>query len=370
MYQDDDYIDVLGLIAIAIIGIFSIQILRVPRELADMVGPDGWFVILVFTAISGVLMAIGQKLADLRPKESIVGLAATILGKPLGTIWALALSGMWVVHTARVVTVSTEMVRLSLLDRTPIIVISTGLLLSAAVLARQGIEPVARMAIFIAMVAVILAIVIPLLSWSDINWLNLKPVLFGGPWEEFKASFLVLGSTKGLLLPSMFYPFLRATEKEKRRMLPAILLPTGLATLVFSVISVTVLGVRMTVRSVQPALQIVSSIEMPTLFLERLTVFFVGAWILLTLMNLSILLYVTSITLGDIFGLKDTRPVPALLVPILVLTTIVPVNPIALRSLERQTDLYSVVFFLSFPLLYIIGRLRGLRPQQSSNKGS
>lgn len=368
MYQDNDFIDSLGLIAITIIGIFNIQLLRMPQYLAQVVGPDGWFVLLVTFGLVAILMYIGQKLANLQPNKSIVALAKSILGAPLGTIWALMLAAVWLVHAARIITVSTEMVRLSLLDRTPVIVITTVMLLAATVLARQGIEPLARMAIFTAMGAVVLALLIPLLSWKDINWLNLKPVLFGGPWEEIRTSFIVLGSTKGLLLPSMFYPFLRATKKEKRRILPAVILPTCLASIVFTVISVTVLGVRMSTRSIQPALQIVSSIEMPTLFLERLTVFFVGAWIFLTLMNLSILLYVISLIFSDIFGLRDIKPLPALLVPILLLLTIVPINPIALQNLERRLDLYSAVFFLTIPLLYIIGRLRGLKPQEGSSQ--
>lgn len=370
MYHDNDKISVVQLISILVIAILDVQILALPRDLVRLVGPDGWFVIVLLAVIHlGVLWCF-LRTAELFPNRTLIGIFRAVFGRPLGSMLSIILTVIWLLQTARVVRMSAELVRFSVLDRTPNEVISLVFLLGALYMSRKGVEPVGRTAVLVAIGALSIAVLIPLVTWPEAEWMNLRPILYRGIGQELKAALMLAGQLSGLIGILILLPRVRNKPGEKKTIIPSVLILTTLPVLMLSILTLAVFGEKQTLMLAYPGLELVTSVDMPAIFLERLTVFYVGAWVLMSMMNLSIYLYLLAFMVGEIFDVRDSTPIPGLLAPVVYLVSRIPRNDAAVRYHSEGLSRITGAYMAAVLVIFFVAWIRGVRPQKKGERGS
>ena len=363
MYRDNDKISVMQLIAILIVALFDVQLLSFPRDLAVAVGPDGWFVLLLVLAIGAGLGWCFLKMGQMFPGEGIVEILQAVVGKTLGWVLGAGLFLLWLGQTARVVRLSSALVQVSLLDSTPNEVISLVFLLVSVHMARKGIEPMGRMATLVALGAISIASLLPLLTWPEADWLSLRPILHGGILPELKEALLITGRLSAVLVPLLLLSSTESTAREHRYIVPSALIFVGMPVFVLSLITLAVFGVQQSQVLILPGLEVVTSIEMPTLLVERLTVFYVGAWALIVFMSLSILLYLLAMIFGQLFHVTSYIPLVGFLVPPVYLISRIPPNDVAVYAFADWLSLATGIYLALILGVFFLAILNGNRPR-------
>ncbi len=364
MYRNNDTISVLQFIAILIIVIFDVQVLEMPRDLAEAVGPDGWFVLALLTVLAAGLLWCWLRLGSMFPTKGIVGTLQEILGKPMGWGLGAVLLILWLGQTARVARMGVGVVQASLLERTPGEITTIVFLLGALFMARKGVEPLGRMATLVALAALSVAALLPLLTWAETQWLNLRPILQGGIIPELRTTVRLAGRLGGLLIPLILLPMVKGKPKEKKALIPAIVTFVAIPAFVLNLFTLAVFGPRQTSLLLRPGLEVVASIEMPTIFVERLTVFYVGAWTLMIFMDLSIYLYLLSQIAGELFQISESTPLTSFMVPVVYLISRVPANDLAVRFFSKYISWATGAYYLVILGVFLVALIRGFRPQQ------
>ena len=150
------------------------------------------------------------------------------------------------------------------------------LLLAAAYLARMGLEPLTRGAFVIVLFTTPLIVLMSLVILVNANFGNLWPILTKGIWPVLKEGFLTSGSAEQLSALFVLVPFLT----HPRKTLPAGSLALGTMLVADWLVvtgTQTVFSIPHLAELRIPILPAIQSVELPVMFLERLSSVFIAA---------------------------------------------------------------------------------------------
>ncbi|MBS4537021.1 endospore germination permease [Clostridium sp. D2Q-11] len=309
-----------------IIGsVFGVGILSLPSDLAKDFGSDGIMMLIIGSVLTILLVMIHTKLTLKFTGKTVVEIMDALIPKPIGVLFSIIFILFYIFSAASVVRISSEIVKMFLLQNTPLEVIIITMLISNVYIARKGIETIARLVQIIFPLAIIPFFILLLAIVPDLDFTNIYPIFQVGPMDIAKGIKVVMFSFIGTEIILISTAYLNDTKKVLRYNILSVVFLAVIYITIFIVV-LTQFGRIQTMDLLWPTLFLMKTVDVPGTFLENVDGVVIGLWTFLTLQSLAIILMQGSVILSKSLKLKETNFMSMPLLPIIYILALVPEN--------------------------------------------
>jgi spore germination protein len=302
----------LSLIASTIIGV---GVLTLPRSTTETAHQYGWVAVLAALVLAMIAVVIIDKLGSRFPEKTIVELCRELFhtrrhpwfGKALVYPLILLYALYWSAVTAIVARTFGEVVVTAVLVNTPLEIIVVTMLFLSFLLACYDSEVVVRVN-----EVLLFIIVVPVLFFSISAYQNAKlefiMPLFPTTHQMgiLTAILPALFSFLGMEVLMMFNGHIRHSKKMLRYEIYGVLVP-GILYLLIVVAGTMSFGYEELSKQAWPTLELVKSVHVPGLILERLEAVFLGVWVAAVFTTCGNWFYCANWSFTQLFGIKKKR---------------------------------------------------------------
>lgn len=330
-------------------------LLTLPRHMAQAAREDMWLSVLAGGVITMAAFWCAATLCGFFPRCTLVEYHRVLLGRWLGDALTAGFLALSLLYTALALRTFTMAVKVFLFDMTPTEVILFALLALAMYATQYGLGPLVRLQQILLPGSMLLFLVIFLLGLLAVKSCFFLPVLGHGVapvLQGVSASWLTYSGQELVIVVA--YPFLTHRRAARRWGLGALATLTVMYTFGVAVVQ-GILGAAEITHLIFPTISAFKEVEIPETFVERLDGYLMVIRIFLYFGSLANLLMLTSFAASRLLGLEFSRPLTALLLPVLHYTALVPPSLPALESFIRYTNLASLSWGLVItPLLTLL----------------
>ncbi|AFC32875.1 spore germination protein [Paenibacillus mucilaginosus 3016] len=332
--------------------------LTAPALTAKHAGRDLWISPFIASLVGVVMVLIVNRLSQWYPGKTIVEYSEDILGKAAGKLLSALLLLFYLYICANILRQYSELIVGNYFSLTPVVVISTSMLLVCSFAVRGGGEVLARASQIMVPVIFLSWVIIIALLLPDMKPERMLPIMEKGIQPAFMGAVPLFTWFHHFGILAFFFPILSDRHKGLKWSLIAILV----VTLVLTAINTTVLMIfgNITTSLTYPTISAARYISIAE-FLTRLESIVMALWVAGAFLKLSVFYYALALGSAQCLGLNDYR---FLLFPFGILITVYSfwLSP----SLQEFSDYMgtSNVFFnysmeLGIPLLlFLVALLR------------
>lgn len=364
MKYNNDLISINQMVFILMLTMVGTGILTLPRNLAEAAPYDHWTILLAGGLVAAITTMVYTAIIKLKPGQKYFDILCAALTKPIGYIVGIVCVIYYMGTVGLLLRLFGEVIKVYLLNTTPIEVINASLLLSCIYLCRKGIEVLGRFITLLFPLIIVITIVIFTLSFVKTDFRNLLPVFEISYSEIIKGIPVTILSYIGLEMLLFFSPNLDKPNKSARALIA--ILAVMLFYLLIVVATFAQFGPIQIKYLVWPTLDLFDTIEIPGLFIENIQVLVMSTWVITVFTTLAPM-YLAGVTmLSSITASKDHSYLVAPLLPFIYFFSLVPKN---LAHLYLIVDMYnryfaSIIIFL-IPLIVLMS----LAIQEKLKKG-
>ncbi|MGO4542335.1 GerAB/ArcD/ProY family transporter [Paenibacillus sp. 2TAB19] len=285
------------------------SIINIPGPLIGKAGNGAWISLLVSGALGYMMLMMLLFLHNRFPGLNYVEYSRKLVGNVMTVvIGLLAISFILQEQSGIVMDVGLFMVS-SMLRETPIYVFTILVFLVAALTARAGLEVMARMFTLIMLLTSFFIIVILLLAIPDYNPLQLLPVLPKGLKPVLHGAYFTFGFPYSeVFLFGMLIPFV---ERSQRKRVPkALMLSLGLN--IFTLCMATICSIMVFGAYAGDRPYVLFNMARLVEFqevIQRIESIIGMSLILGSYMKVTVTLYVLSLFVSGLFGLKESSAI-------------------------------------------------------------
>lgn len=241
-----------------------------------------------------------------------------------------------------------------LLPNTPLLVLVTTYLFSAAYLASRGLETIARLASFVVLPIIIVLLLLAVGILPEINPHRLRPVFHPELKRYLPGGFAVLYAFSPLAVFALITPYLQGIHGKIPRYTGGALLVLVFFYMLFTVGVIGTFGSEYGRRYAYPALEVVRAMEYPYLFLEQSGLFLIIVWNTLALVGSGFIYYVVALGFTQILGVYDYKRLVWFLLPVKFLLLMYPEDTGATKELFQYAKHYSLIPLFGLPVFYYL----------------
>lgn len=319
-----------------------------------------WLAMLLAAFASLFITYIATQLSLLYPRQTLVEFAPKIIGRWLGRLIVFTYLLVWYTVAGLILREYADFVHLALFSSTPLWVIILLMLLVMIYAVYGGIHIVGRCSEIIGPFILLSIIMITILSFPDLKFMRLLPLLHSnGVMPIIKGS---LGATS-FMGESIMIMMLIAFVSDKSKVNPPILWGVGLASLflVSGTMNVLmVLGKEVPAKLPYPIytfIQYTSVME----FIQNIDVLAVIVTIFSIFIKLCLYMFLTSYGMAQLFQIKNWRKVVWGSALLIFVISILPRNMVESQVIfpEIWKNYVLPIYILGIPLmLWLIGAVR------------
>jgi spore germination protein len=293
--------------------IIGVGVLVLPRSTTAQAHQFGWISVLLGLVIAIVSVYVIYKLGERFPGKSFVEYSRDLLGskkhKWVGRVFSFPLVLMyiffWVFVTAAVARTFGEVVVTAVLTNTPLEVIIASMLIVCFMFSFYDAEVVARVNEVLLLIIVVPVLVISLSAYQTAQVENIMPLWPGHHWMDvMKGSVPALTSFLGYEVMMMFNARLKREKKMLKGQVLGLLIP-GLVYLLIVIAGIMGFGYEEMSRQAWPTLELVKSVNVPGLILERLEAVFLGVWVAAVFTTAGNWYYCANWSTAQLLGIKN-----------------------------------------------------------------
>ncbi|MBU5590290.1 spore germination protein [Clostridium sp. MSJ-4] len=354
-----DEIKSYGLFATLVCTMIGIGIFSYPRELAELVNNDGWIVTIISGLIYMIIVSLIYKVCYLNEFKPFDELVKENVGNFIGNL-ILTFYAIYILMSASVQVRSfVEVVKKYLLEKTPTEFLIIATILVAAYIIRVGLSNLVRfneVSFFIMFIPVVFILIV-LLKGSDFT--NLLPVFQNKPIEYIKALSQSLLSFAGIEILFLLLPFVKNKCTANKASIKAI----GFTTVFYGIINIfciAILSREETKKLLWPTISMITSIDIPGLFVERWEGVVMALWILFFFTTFINSYYFSCDIIKNTFKLQDIRLSILISMPLIYIMALFPKNLYVVRFFTKYILRPLIVLTaIVLPLLfYFIGKVK------------
>ena len=310
--------------------------LSLPRSASKVMGPAAWWLMAVIGVVYIIIAAVNASVARVYPDETFPELVVKFFGRPVGFAAGLLLSVFFLLVIPAESKVMMELVNIALLPLAPPWFIVGSFLLVCLYMAFRGMDTVAQVNQILIGISFTVLIITIVLAWQFFQPDRLLPILDIHNVKIFSAEWLNIAFTfLGFQIILLIAPYLREPRKLFRDTV------TSMA--------------AVTVRSVNwPILELAKAINISGIFIERLDLLLVIAWIPAIFTTAAGGYYFCALSLGHLFSMERLHPILWLLFPATVFLTYIVDNVFTLQSWIAAASLLGMVSTMLLPVGHLI----------------
>ncbi len=360
MYFSQGNISAKQLVVLTVSSILGVNVLSIPKQLAERAGRDGWISIVLAALLITCFVYVIVLLEKRYPRMTVAEYSVRLVGKPLGYVFNFSFVLYYMVLSAWVLRSFADAVKLFLLDSTPLEIIMIAMILTSSYLVLHGLESLCRMAEVFFPIFILPFFAIWLLAMGKMDYGEMYPLLSNGIMPILQGTSIAYGAYAGFGVLVFIVPHLRHREKSLTYSLAAVIIISLIFLLVF-IGSLAIFGeVELTYR-LYPTLDISRSIQIPGGFIERFEAVVLTLWLLSVFLTVTSLYYFSLLTLAITFKLKEPRCLTYFYPPIILFFALFPDNFSSVIEMDIMLKYFSL--FLAFGLffLFFISIIKGDR---------
>lgn len=345
---DNDKISSRQLVAFLILTMVGIGIFSLPRMVVETTKTDGWITTILGGIVALINFYIICRLAKRFPGDTLVEMAFKVLGKFLAIPVLLVVALYFLNTIAAVLRIFGEVVKMTLLIRTPIEIIMIALLILVLLLARSGIEAIVRFDEAIFIILFVLSIFGIILALPGADFTNLLPFMRTDVKDLLLGTFQTTYSYAGFELVLLIVPFIKKPDKIFRTGISAFVV----VILTYSaavILSIAYFGIAEVKQLIWPTLSLIRSIEVEGSFVERLEGVVMTQWVLFAFTSLVAYLYGASVLASRTIKNREFKHFCTILTPVVYLLAMMPDNVPQVYEILDKTIIY-----IGIPTLFII----------------
>ncbi|SFF07772.1 spore germination protein [Paenibacillus algorifonticola] len=340
-------------------------ILVLPQSIAKSVEtPDGWLSVLLSGILAMLCGFVVVKLSQRFPGRTYYQYSQEIVGKWIGACIGAGMCLYYIFSAGYLLRVMGEVVRMYLLDKTPIVIIMLTFMGVAIYMTTAGINAIAQLIELFLPIIILIMVVFIIFSFRDFELDNLRPVLgegFAPVLKGIKPSILSFSGFEVML-------FVTAFMSEPHKAIRAIFAGIGLTAVLYTLVVAVAIG-SLTVEEVQtvtwPTMSVAMNIELPGGFFERFESLFTVLWVISMFTAFVLYHYGGSLGFGQLTG-KKFQLFAYLSLPLIFMIAIWPSNLNKLFKLGDYIGYASFFMFGIIPVMFLI--LAAVRRAQHANK--
>ncbi|MED2944371.1 endospore germination permease [Bacillus swezeyi] len=304
--------------------IFTIgsSVLYIPASLAAEAKQDAWIASGFGLGIGLLIVKLVTSVAKLYPDLNFAQYIEVILGKWAGTIVNLAFFFNFFMVSAFVLRDVGDFLLTVIMPETPLQSILIIFILVVIMGVRLGLETLARSAEIFYPLLIILMLLLLIALIPQFQFSNIQPLF------ESRLKTITLASFPFIAVPFfqfsvflMIMPYVHKKKEVEKNFFSGTI-KAGMLLILFTAVSILVLGVDMTARQFFPTYTLSRKINIGD-FLQRLEPIMAGIWFISIFIKLAICYYASALSLAHTLKLKDYRVLTFPLGMILVVLSII-----------------------------------------------
>ena len=343
--------------------IMATVILFVPAVTAQEAGVSAWLVPLIGPTLAGYLAVwTACKLEKRFQGLTLIQYSEIILGKLVGKLLACLYILFLFVLVVLVIREFTSFFSVTIMPKTPILLLNLVLILVGGYAALGGIEVIGRMAQFVLPIVVLSFLLVIILSIPDMDFGYLQPLLEGGVMPIVKSSVVPSSWYGEIGVLVLLLPMLNKTDKVKRKGFITLVAAAVFLTM-DTLVTQTVFGAEQTASLMFPFFHLAKYIERGN-FVQNIESLIAIMWITGIVIKVSLFTYLISLSISQALGLKSNKLVVGVLMPVqLIAGTYPAISDLKLSQiLARYWPPFGLLFETIVPLfLLLIAFLRKKR---------
>lgn len=198
MFSANDKISLRQLQALFILDLFGIGVITLPGRAAALAGQNGWILILGAAGLIACYSLLLMQLYKRYPGDTFVEYSQKIATKPIGILLSVGLALKILLSAGLTLRIFCEILRQTMLFRTPMAVNCAAMLLLSAFTAVKGYECRGRIAEILILFLAIPLIFIFTVAATNSDFSNLLPVFTLSGKQLFGGSIWIALSFQGL----------------------------------------------------------------------------------------------------------------------------------------------------------------------------
>ncbi|MBO1511199.1 GerAB/ArcD/ProY family transporter [Metabacillus bambusae] len=304
--------------------IFTIgsSILYIPSSLAAEAKQDAWIPAGFGVVIGLLVVKLITSLAKLYPNLNFAQYTEVILGKWIGKLVNLAFFFNFYMICAFVLRDVGDFVITLLMPETPLQAILIIFIVVVILGIRLGLETLARAAEIFYPWLIFMMLILLIALTPEVKFTNIQPLF------ESEVKTIVRASLPFIAVPFfqfsvflMIIPYVQQKKGVEKKFFSGAL-KAGILLIIFTVVSILVLGVNITARQFYPTFTLSEKINIGN-FLQRLEAVIASIWFISIFFKLAICFYASILSLAHTLKLKDYKVLTFPLGIILVVLSIV-----------------------------------------------
>lgn len=340
-----------------------------PSRLTKTAGADGIIAFIAGVAILVLATVLITVLVRRFPNQGIADYSTLLIGKIPGFIFNLLYGVFMISLIATMVRMFSEVTKFFLLQRTPLEVIMISMLFASSLLARNGLQPIARACQILLYLFALPLLAVPFfIPIFDPN--EFLPLFQTDFATMAYATFTAMFALAGIEIMLVIGPHFDKPEKLVRSSVLSVL-----AVSVFIGILVALafgsLSVNQVAKLTDPLFEMIKYIPVPFGLFERVDIFFYNIWIAATYSSIVIGLFAVSHHLGETFKLNTGK---GLVFPCAAASYFLALIPAHEADLSRYANVLVAAWiglvFGIVPLFLILSLFRKPKQQKNQNKRS
>ncbi|MDI6617320.1 MAG: endospore germination permease [Clostridiales bacterium] len=337
-----------------VLTVIGVGIFALPRIVVESADEDGWISVILGGIASIFLFLIMCRLVRKFPDDTIVEISRKVFGNILSVPVILIFTLYMVTIIGITLRIFGEVVKMTLLLRTPVEVIMITMLVLVIWLTRYGIEPIVRFDEFVFPLIMVTLFFVLFFSIPRTDFSNMLPVFGSSAARILDGAYKATYSYAGFELILLIAP----QVKDKGKMFKSGII--AFIVIILTYISVVILaigkfGIIDTKKLIWPTLTMIRSIEVPGSFIERLEGIVMSQWIILAFTTIVPISYAISYILSRIFKHKNFKHFTSISIPIIYLISLIPDNIVeAYDFLDKITKYLETPVILIIPVLLLI----------------
>lgn len=331
-------------------------IMPMAKNVAESAGTGGWFTLLISTAITIIFTYIITYLGYVHKNKTIYEYSQMLVGKFLTTIFMIIYIIYFFMFFTMIIRMSGEIIRLTILLKTPVCAMCILFLLAVYYAVSKGIRVIARICEIYGFVIIIFLLTIQIVIFTQGHIVNLKPFFV---LEDIKS---YIKATSTIIFPFIGIEILAVIpfdkkENSRKVFIYNILMIAFIGFLYILVVEscISVMGVDGIIYYKDSLLATIRRIEVPYLqFLRRLDGVFLPIWIMTLFCTLILAAYGSVFLTGKLFK-KITHKKTSLV--LVIISFIVAQIPGTINDVEKLLDYVSYLGLVAagpIPIILLI----------------
>ena len=348
------HIQLRGLIVSIVIGV---GVLTMQKSLVATMGNDGWIAILIGGFTSFLTFCIYYNIFKLHPNKDFFEIGRLSVGAVLSKIFMVFFIIYYLILLALVSRTLGELIKIFLLQKTPLEIIIVTFILASTYLSSYEIDKVSRASYFVYPIIILFTAMVVFTAVPGSDPTNILPVFKSDFQEIVSGVGHTVFSFLGIEIVLLAIPFVEQKEKVFKTGIYAISIITGIYLILF-LMTITNFSQEQIVNQNFPILVLIRQLDAPGLFLENLDGLVMGLWVIVVFVTMVPGYYAMGKYASKLFKTKKHKQFILGAVPIVYIIAMMPDN--FLQLTEGLTYIYYFFAVTAGGIIPVIILLTGL----------